>query len=52
MYIGPDVLMPIASALAAIAGALLLFGRRSIDVALKLVKGMARVLRRTLRGSQ
>ena len=43
MYLGPDVLMPVASALAAVAGALLLFGRRTIEVARKIVKGIARV---------
>ncbi len=30
MYLGPDTLMPVASALAAIAGAILLFWRRLV----------------------
>jgi len=30
MYIGPDTLMPVASALAAIAGVVLLFWRRTV----------------------
>ena len=30
MYIGPDTLMPVASALAAIAGILLMFWRRTV----------------------
>lgn len=30
MYIGPDTLMPVASALAAIAGVLLMFWRRTV----------------------
>jgi hypothetical protein len=31
MYIGPETLMPLASALAAIAGVLMLFWRRTVD---------------------
>ncbi len=30
MYIGPDVLMPVASAIAAVAGFLLMFWRRVV----------------------
>ncbi|MEJ7811899.1 MAG: hypothetical protein WKG32_15920 [Gemmatimonadaceae bacterium] len=30
MYIGPDTLMPVASALAAVAGVLLMFWRRTV----------------------
>ena len=33
MYVGPETLMPLASALAAIAGALLLFWRRVVAAA-------------------
>jgi len=33
MYVGPETLMPLASALAAIAGALLLFWRRAVGAA-------------------
>ena len=33
MYIGPETLMPLASVLAALAGALLLFWRRAVGVA-------------------
>jgi hypothetical protein len=43
MYIGPDVLLPVASAVAAVAGALLLLGRRTIDVVRKVFRGIARV---------
>ncbi|HEU4563505.1 MAG TPA: hypothetical protein VFS05_02610 [Gemmatimonadaceae bacterium] len=32
MYIGPDTLMPVASAFAAIAGVILMFWRRVVDV--------------------
>ncbi|MBC7789980.1 MAG: hypothetical protein H7Z74_08535 [Anaerolineae bacterium] len=32
MYIGPDTLMPVASALAAIAGVLLMFWRRTVGM--------------------
>lgn len=31
MYIGPETLMPLASALAAIAGVLMLFWRKTVD---------------------
>ena len=31
MYIGPEVLMPVASALAAVAGVVLMFWRRSVS---------------------
>jgi hypothetical protein len=43
MYIGPDTLMPVASAFAAIAGVVLMFWRRIIG-AFKLMA--ARVFRR------
>jgi hypothetical protein len=32
MYIGPDTLMPVASALAAIAGVVLMFWRRTVGI--------------------
>ena len=32
MYLGPETLMPIASALAAVLGALLIFWRRTVEV--------------------
>ena len=32
MYIGPDTLMPVASALAAIAGIVLMFWRRTVGM--------------------
>jgi hypothetical protein len=32
MYIGPEVLMPVASALAAVAGVALMFWRRTVAV--------------------
>jgi hypothetical protein len=31
MYLGPDTLMPLASAFAAIAGVLLMFWRRTVE---------------------
>ncbi len=31
LYVGPEVLMPVASALAAIAGVLLMFWRRVVE---------------------
>jgi len=42
MYIGPDVLMPVASAIAAVAGFLLMFWRR--------VVGSARLMTHKLTG--
>lgn len=42
MYIGPDVLMPVASAIAAVVGVLLMFSRRVI--------GAARLLTQKLTG--
>ncbi len=33
MYVGPETLMPLASALAAVAGVLLLFWRRTVGAA-------------------
>ena len=32
MYLGPETLMPLASALAAVAGVLMLFWRKTVDV--------------------
>jgi len=32
MYVGPETLMPLASALAAVAGVLLLFWRKTVGV--------------------
>jgi hypothetical protein len=43
MYIGPDTLMPVASAFAAIAGVVLMFWRRVVGV-VKLMAG--KVLKR------
>ena len=33
MYVGPETLMPLASALAAVAGVLLMFWRKTVGVA-------------------
>jgi hypothetical protein len=43
MYIGPEVMMPLASALAAITGVLLMFWRRIVVVA----RSTAQVVGRT-----
>ena len=46
LYIGPDVMMPIASALAAVAGFLLMFWRRTVTVAKRLSQAIGRVFGR------
>lgn len=47
MYIGPDTLMPVASALAAIAGIVLMFWRRTVMMvrlgASKVGRGLSRI---------
>ena len=46
MYIGPEVIMPLASALAAAAGVLLMFGRRVAGFARLTVQGVTRTVSR------
>ena len=47
MYIGPDTLLPVASALAAIAGIVLMFWRRTVMMvrmgASKVGRGLSRI---------
>ncbi len=40
-YFGPETIMPVASILAAVGGALLMFGRNILYVAKKVVRGVA-----------
>jgi len=42
MYIGPETLMPLASVLAALTGALLLFWRRAVGMARAAVQYVSR----------
>lgn len=51
MYVGPETLMPLASALAAIAGALLLFWRRAAGAARTSYQFISRKLSRNRSGS-
>jgi hypothetical protein len=46
MYLGPDTLMPLASALAAIAGVLLMFWRRLMTFVRALFTRLARTFAR------
>ena len=46
MYVGPETLMPLASALAAIAGAILLFWRRSVGLVRRIAMGLRGAVRR------
>jgi len=50
MYVGPEVLMPLASALAAIGGFLLLFWRKTTAVARACYQAVARQMARILPG--
>lgn len=45
MYLGPETLMPIASALAAVGGVLLLFWRRFVGVIRLVVQKVTSVFR-------
>lgn len=47
MYIGPETLMPLASILAAIAGFLMLFWRRTVSVAKAIGRGFGRLFGRS-----
>ncbi len=51
MYLGPETIMPLASAIAAITGALLLFWRRTVMVGRSGVRLVARAIERVFRGS-
>lgn len=51
MYLGPETIMPLASALAAITGALLLFWRRTVIIVRSGVELVARTLPKLFRGS-
>lgn len=46
MYIGPEVMMPLASALAAIAGVLLMFWRRVVSFARTTAQAVGRTFSR------
>jgi hypothetical protein len=46
MYIGPEVMMPLASVLAAITGLLLMFWRRVVDIARTTRAAVARTFSR------
>ncbi|MFQ5689201.1 MAG: hypothetical protein ACE5HQ_02890 [Gemmatimonadota bacterium] len=46
MYIGPETMMPLASALAAIGGVLMLFWRRTVGVARASYQFVSRTLSR------
>ncbi|MCL4866714.1 MAG: hypothetical protein KJZ47_12540 [Gemmatimonadales bacterium] len=46
MYIGPDVLMPVASAIAAVAGFLLMFWRRVVGTVRLLTQKLTGQLRK------
>jgi hypothetical protein len=48
MYIGPEVMMPLASILAAITGVLLMFWRRAISIARSTATVVARTFSRLL----
>jgi hypothetical protein len=46
LYIGPDVLMPVASAIAAVVGFLLMFWRRTIGFIQRLARKTAGLFRK------
>lgn len=46
MYVGPETLMPLASALAAIAGAVMLFWRRTAELARRAAHAVRTSVRR------
>jgi hypothetical protein len=47
MYLGPDVLMPLASAFAAVAGVVLMFWRKIVDATRTLGQFLSRTGRRS-----
>lgn len=46
LYFGPEVMMPLASALAAAAGAILIFWQRVVGWVRRLFQGLRRLLTR------
>jgi hypothetical protein len=46
-YIGPDVLMPFASAIAAAVGILLMFGRRAVAFGRRILQAVVGIFRRS-----
>lgn len=51
MYLGPEVIMPLASAIAAITGALLLFWRRAVMMGKSGARFLASAVQRVFKGS-
>ncbi len=51
MYLGPETIMPLASAIAAVTGALLLFWRRTVLVGRSGVRILAKAIQRVFRSS-
>jgi hypothetical protein len=47
LYIGPDALMPLATALAAVAGAAMLFWNKTVSVVRALGRKLARLVGRS-----
>ena len=47
LYIGPDALMPVASAIAAVVGFLLMFWRRTIEFMKRAFARIAKLFRRS-----
>ena len=52
MYVGPETLMPLASALAAVAGVLLMFWRKTVGVTRAIYGFVKRAASRFFRGSR
>ena len=48
VYIGPEIMMPLASALAAMTGVVLMFGRRVVGIARVTVQSVTRTFSRLL----
>jgi hypothetical protein len=49
MYVGPDVVMPIASAIAAGAGMVMMFGRRAVAAVRLRLGGLGRRISRVVK---
>ncbi|MEO8448698.1 MAG: hypothetical protein ABI647_02845 [Gemmatimonadota bacterium] len=47
MYIGPDTILPISSAIAAVAGVAVMFWHKTVALARGAVRGVARLFGRT-----
>ncbi len=52
MYFGPETIMPVASGLAVIVGAILMVGRRSVGLARAVVARVMRIFRRRSRSAR